>query len=343
MTAFWRLTQSRQKKPAAKSLGNSGPRTRGQRRPQSLLLPDWSSRRQPRSWRPRAKKALHTCKDIVAPMSFASQCTHTLRWRPDGPLFGRPPYTGGAQRAALRSVAEHWTARGSDHDDENSGLGLPRGEYRGGSHRSGHDHRPLARRSRVCARNHWGGGALANRKPEAFRPHVFRVALDTAFAARAALPEEPPAISCSSPGGRILEIGPGDGAHALPVARSLIQNGFPDAVDIQQQMLDILARRTQTARLCNVREVLADARNLPCADNSFDGAFPTVGRAAGRCAQAQACTAMPPGVSRNWIRGGRRRYTRHLIFVARGMSQPAGERKRRTRGRQAARAESVGS
>ena len=75
------------------------------------------------------------------------------------------------------------------------------------------------------------------------------------------------------PGERILEVGPGDGVHALPVAHALMPGGSLEAVDIQQPMLDALAGRARTAGLTNVREVLADAQHLPYPDNTFDGAF----------------------------------------------------------------------
>lgn len=75
------------------------------------------------------------------------------------------------------------------------------------------------------------------------------------------------------PGERILEVGPGDGVHTLPVARALTPGGCLDVIDIQQQMLGILARQIQSAGIANVREVQADAQALPYADHSFDGAF----------------------------------------------------------------------
>lgn len=76
-----------------------------------------------------------------------------------------------------------------------------------------------------------------------------------------------------SPGEHILEVGPGDGVHALPVARALVPGGFLEAVDIQRPMLEELARQTRTAGLANVRGVLADAQHLPYPDKMFDGAF----------------------------------------------------------------------
>jgi SAM-dependent methyltransferase len=74
-------------------------------------------------------------------------------------------------------------------------------------------------------------------------------------------------------GERILEIGSGIGAHAVPVALALIPGGTLDAVDIQQVMLDELSHRVRAAGLTNVSTVLADAEHLPYSDNTFDGAF----------------------------------------------------------------------
>ena len=48
-------------------------------------------------------------------------------------------------------------------------------------------------------------------------------------------------------GERILEVGPGIGVHALPVAAALLPNGVLDVLDIQQKMLDDLKRRALKA------------------------------------------------------------------------------------------------
>ena len=48
-------------------------------------------------------------------------------------------------------------------------------------------------------------------------------------------------------GERILELGPGIGVHAIPVAAVLAPDGRLDVLDIQQQMLDRLARRAAKA------------------------------------------------------------------------------------------------
>src|SRR5437867_3812482 len=53
-------------------------------------------------------------------------------------------------------------------------------------------------------------------------------------------------------GERILEIGPGIGIHALPVASSLIPAGTLDVFDVQQAMLDDLMRRASETGVTNI-------------------------------------------------------------------------------------------
>jgi SAM-dependent methyltransferase len=76
------------------------------------------------------------------------------------------------------------------------------------------------------------------------------------------------------PGERLLELGPGTGVQALPVARALAgDGGVLEAFDVQQEMLDDLARRASSEGLENVRCTLGDGRSLPYGDASFDGAY----------------------------------------------------------------------
>jgi ubiquinone/menaquinone biosynthesis C-methylase UbiE len=53
-------------------------------------------------------------------------------------------------------------------------------------------------------------------------------------------------------GEHIFELGPGIGVHALPVAKSLAPSGTLDVLDIQQPMLDHLARRAAKAGVVNI-------------------------------------------------------------------------------------------
>ena len=74
-------------------------------------------------------------------------------------------------------------------------------------------------------------------------------------------------------GERVLEVGPGTGYYALPVARSLGPQGRLDVLDIQQEMLDHTLRRAAAEGITNISGALADAREMPFADASFDAAY----------------------------------------------------------------------
>jgi ubiquinone/menaquinone biosynthesis C-methylase UbiE len=75
------------------------------------------------------------------------------------------------------------------------------------------------------------------------------------------------------PGERLLEVGPGTGYYALPVAEWLSPGGTLDVVDVQQEMLDHTMRRAAEQGIGNISPVRADARALPFEDDSFDGAY----------------------------------------------------------------------
>ncbi len=72
---------------------------------------------------------------------------------------------------------------------------------------------------------------------------------------------------------RILEVGPGVGVHALPVAASLRPDGVLEVLDIQQDMLDDLMRRAARRGLTNIVARQGDARRLPYSDSTFDAAY----------------------------------------------------------------------
>ena len=74
-------------------------------------------------------------------------------------------------------------------------------------------------------------------------------------------------------GERILEIGPGIGIHALPVAGALVPGGTLDILDVQQAMLDDVMRRARAAAITNIEAKLGDARRLPYSDGIFDAAY----------------------------------------------------------------------
>ena len=74
-------------------------------------------------------------------------------------------------------------------------------------------------------------------------------------------------------GERLLEVGPGTGYYSLPVAGWLSPSGSLDVVDVQQEMLDHTLRRAREEGIGNIAPTRADARELPFADDAFDGAY----------------------------------------------------------------------
>lgn len=75
------------------------------------------------------------------------------------------------------------------------------------------------------------------------------------------------------PGERLLEVGPGIGHHALPVAEAIRPDGTLDVFDLQQEMLDDLMGRARERGLANLVPTQGDARTLPYPDAVFDGAY----------------------------------------------------------------------
>ena len=75
------------------------------------------------------------------------------------------------------------------------------------------------------------------------------------------------------PGERVLEVGPGTGYYALPVAGWLAPGGRLDVLDVQQEMLDHTMQRAGEQGVENIVPALADARSLPYANGTFDAAY----------------------------------------------------------------------
>jgi SAM-dependent methyltransferase len=71
---------------------------------------------------------------------------------------------------------------------------------------------------------------------------------------------------------RLLEIGPGTGYYSLPVAKRL-EKGKLEVFDIQQEFLDLVARRAEKRGIENITGWHGDAQDLLFEDNRFDGAF----------------------------------------------------------------------
>jgi ubiquinone/menaquinone biosynthesis C-methylase UbiE len=76
-----------------------------------------------------------------------------------------------------------------------------------------------------------------------------------------------------APGKRLLEVGPGTGYYALPVAEWLAPDGTLEIFDIQQEFLDHTLERAGAAGLSNLVATQGDAQSLPYEDDRFDGAY----------------------------------------------------------------------
>jgi ubiquinone/menaquinone biosynthesis C-methylase UbiE len=74
-------------------------------------------------------------------------------------------------------------------------------------------------------------------------------------------------------GERVLEVGPGTGYYALPVASWLAPDGSLAIFDIQQEMLDHTTRRAAEHGIENINPAKGDAQDLPYADDTFDAAY----------------------------------------------------------------------
>ena len=75
------------------------------------------------------------------------------------------------------------------------------------------------------------------------------------------------------PGERILEVGPGTGYYALPVAEWLGPDGTLEILDLQPEMLDHTLGRAHEAGLENLVSTEGDAQALPHGDDAVDGAY----------------------------------------------------------------------
>jgi ubiquinone/menaquinone biosynthesis C-methylase UbiE len=72
---------------------------------------------------------------------------------------------------------------------------------------------------------------------------------------------------------KVLEVGPGTGYYALPVAGWLSPGGTLDVLDVQQRMLDHTMRRAREIGIENIIPTHGDAQNLPYPDGAFDAAY----------------------------------------------------------------------
>ncbi|MGH2812577.1 MAG: class I SAM-dependent methyltransferase [Actinomycetota bacterium] len=76
-----------------------------------------------------------------------------------------------------------------------------------------------------------------------------------------------------APGMRVLDVGAGIGRISLPAAKLVAPDGIVVALDIQQEMLDLLGKRAADAGVGNIESVRAGAGDGVIVANSFDRAI----------------------------------------------------------------------
>ncbi len=72
---------------------------------------------------------------------------------------------------------------------------------------------------------------------------------------------------------RVLEVGPGTGHYAIPMAGWLSDGGRLDVFDIQQKMLDHTTAQAAELGYDHVHPKRGDAQQLPYEDGTFDAAY----------------------------------------------------------------------
>jgi SAM-dependent methyltransferase len=75
------------------------------------------------------------------------------------------------------------------------------------------------------------------------------------------------------PGDTVLELGPGTGYFSVEASRMAGPRGRLLCLDIQPEMIASLRRRLDDRNVTTAHPMLADALNLPLADNSVDAAY----------------------------------------------------------------------
>jgi ubiquinone/menaquinone biosynthesis C-methylase UbiE len=74
---------------------------------------------------------------------------------------------------------------------------------------------------------------------------------------------------------RVLEVGPGTGYFALPVAERL-ERGKLEVYDLQQKMIDLVLARAKERNVSNVTGWTGDAQEMLFEPNRFDAAYLTL-------------------------------------------------------------------
>lgn len=83
-------------------------------------------------------------------------------------------------------------------------------------------------------------------------------------------PEKTAAWTGVKPGMNVLEMGCGPGYYTPAIARAISPGGKVTALDLQQEMLDIVEGKIKKQGLKNVSTVKGNAQTLPFDDQSFD-------------------------------------------------------------------------
>lgn len=116
----------------------------------------------------------------------------------------------------------------------------------------------------------WAAARALNRRSPVPMPYALRWFM---FVPRGQSARSLAKILNPKAGERILEVGPGPGVHALPIAADLLPGGVLEALDIQPEMLDYLKRRAENAGVTNIVTKQGDAQALPYSDGAFDAAY----------------------------------------------------------------------
>lgn len=75
---------------------------------------------------------------------------------------------------------------------------------------------------------------------------------------------------CLKPGMNVCDMGCGNGYHTIPMAKAVGEEGAVYAVDIQQEMLDLLAKRCESAGLGNVVPILGGEMDPHLPEDTLD-------------------------------------------------------------------------